>query len=150
MKRFMKKISFVLSVLIVAAIGLNAQGTTILKVKIQTANIRTDPDIASPIIMQVTLGTQLESRQKIGDWYEVVVIDDTGTTKTGFITASVVDVVSAGGAKPAEQMVPPCGSERPPPCGIEPTPSFARGSEPMAFDHNLRPKRVFLAQRRDL
>jgi hypothetical protein len=97
----MRKISIFLAVFIIAAVGLHAQETTILKVKVQVANVRAEPDMNSAIVKQVNLGTQLESRQKIGDWFEIMVTDDKGTAISGYIHSSIVDVVSTGGAKPA-------------------------------------------------
>ena len=97
----MRKISMFLAVFIIAAVGLHAQETTMLKVKVQVANVRAEPDMNSAIVKQVKFGTQLESRQKIGDWFEIMVTDDTGTAISGYINSSAVDVVSTGGAKPA-------------------------------------------------
>jgi len=97
----MRKISMFLAVFIIAAVGLHAQETTMLKVKVQVANVRAEPDMNSAIVKQVKFGTQLESRQKIGDWFEIIVTDDTGTAISGYINSSAVDVVSTGGAKPA-------------------------------------------------
>jgi len=72
-----------------------------LKVKVQVANVRAEPDINSAVVKQVNLGAQLESRQKIGDWYEIMVTDDKGTAMSGYINSSAVDIVSAGAAQPA-------------------------------------------------
>jgi outer membrane protein W len=97
----MRKIIVFLAVSIIAAVGLDAQERTLLKVKVQVASIRADPDTNSAVVKQVDLGTQLESRQKIGDWFEIMITDDKGTAVSGYINSSVVDVVSIGGAKPA-------------------------------------------------
>jgi outer membrane protein W len=86
---------------IIAAAGLRAQETKMLKVKVQAANVRAEPDMTSAIVKQVNLGTMLESRQKIGDWFEIMVTDESGATISGYINSSVVDVVNAVAAKPA-------------------------------------------------
>jgi hypothetical protein len=96
-----KKIHVFLAVFIVAAVGLHAQEIKMLKVKVQVANVRAEPDMNSAVVKTVNLGTQLEPRQKIGDWFEITVTDDKGTAISGYIHNSVVDVVSIGGAKPA-------------------------------------------------
>ncbi len=99
----MKRIAVLcLAVLVLAAVGLMAQEMTILKVKVQAANVRSEPDMNASIVKQVKIGTMLESRQKIGDWYEVTVTDDKGVAMSGFINASVVDVVGPGGVKPTQ------------------------------------------------
>jgi hypothetical protein len=99
----MKRITILyLAVLVFAVVGLMAQETTILKVKVQAANVRSEPDMNASIVKQVKIGTMLESRQKIGDWYEVQVTDDKGVAMSGFINASVVDVVGPGGVKPTQ------------------------------------------------
>ncbi|MCX6564090.1 MAG: SH3 domain-containing protein [Candidatus Aminicenantes bacterium] len=97
----MKKISMFLAMSIIAAIGLHAQETTMLKVKIQAANVRAEPDLNSAIVKQVKLGTLLESRKKIGVWFEIMITDDKGMPISGYINSGVVDVVSTVGTKPA-------------------------------------------------
>ena len=103
----MKKIIVFLAVSIIAAVGLRAQETKMLKVKVQAAIVRAEPDMNSSVVKQLNLGVVLESRQKIGDWFEIVVTDDRGATISGYISSSVVDVVSPVAAKPAPQPSPP-------------------------------------------
>jgi hypothetical protein len=67
------------------------------------ANVRSEPDLNASVIAQLKAGTLLESRQRIGDWYEISVQDAKGIGQTGYINASVVDVV--GGAAPAQPPV---------------------------------------------
>lgn len=97
----MRKIIVFLALSIIAAVGLHAQEMKMLKVKVQAANVRDEPNMNSTVVKQVKLGTLLESRQKIGDWFEIMVTDDKGTAISGYINSSVVDVVSTSGAKPA-------------------------------------------------
>jgi hypothetical protein len=101
----MKRIpALCLVVLVLAVVGLQAQQTMILKVKVQAANIRSEPDMVASVVKQVKIGTMLEARQKIGEWYEVSITDDKGVAISGYINAGVVDVVGAGGgAKPTQQ-----------------------------------------------
>ncbi len=100
----MKRLPVGLLVLLcVVAVGLVAQETTVLKVKVQSANVRSEPDMNAAVVKQVRLGTLLESRQKIGEWFEVTITDERGNTMSGFVNSSVVDVVSGGAAKPAVQ-----------------------------------------------
>lgn len=95
----MKRFSITLFVLLfVMAAGLAAQDVTIIKVKVQAANVRSQPDMNGPVIRQVKLGMLLESRQRAGEWYEVTLTDERGGDVKGFINAMVVDVVSGGGA----------------------------------------------------
>ena len=93
----MKKIAIAVLVLAVISLaGYAGQNATVLKVKVQTANIRAQADTAGAVIKQVSLGTLLESRAKVGDWYEVTITTDAGGQVVGFISATVVDVVSGG------------------------------------------------------
>jgi hypothetical protein len=63
----MKRITVALAlVLAIGGLALSAE-TTVLKVKVQTANIRTQPDINAAVIKQVKMGTLLESSQTAGD-----------------------------------------------------------------------------------
>lgn len=95
----MKKIA--IAALVVLAMSLAAyavQTPTVLKVKVQTANVRAEADTAGAVIKQVKLGTLLESRAKVGDWFEITITTDAGNQAVGFISATVVDVVSGGQA----------------------------------------------------
>ena len=47
-------------------VGLVAQDLTVLKVKVQSANVRSEPDMNAAVVKQVKLGTLLESRQNVG------------------------------------------------------------------------------------
>jgi len=95
----MKRIAFVLIlVLAIGGLALSTE-TTVLKVKVQTANIRTQPDINAAVVKQVKMGMLLESEQMVGDWYEVSVTNDLGVTLSAYIHANVVDVVSGGAAE---------------------------------------------------
>jgi len=75
------------------AVGLIAGPQVVLKVKVQTANVRLEPDMLSGAIAQVTLGTLLESSGKVGDFYQISITDKDGKTVDGFIHASVVEVL---------------------------------------------------------
>jgi len=75
------------------AVGLIAGPSVILKVKVQTANVRSEPDMLSGAIAQVKLGTLLESSNKVGDFYEISITDKDGRTVYGFIHANVVEVL---------------------------------------------------------
>jgi len=68
--------------------------TTIIKVKVQVANVREEPDISSSVVKQVTVGTLLEAHSKIQNWYEIVITDDAGNKISAYINAIVVDVIS--------------------------------------------------------
>jgi opacity protein-like surface antigen len=115
----MRKISAFLAVVIIAAVGLQAQETKTLRVKVQVANVRAEPDMNSAVVKQVNLGTLLESRQKIGDWFGIMVTDDKGTAMFGYINSSAVDVISIGGTKPAAQTGPPPVAQTGPPPAAE-------------------------------
>jgi outer membrane protein len=75
------------------AVGLIAGPSVILKVKVQTANVRSEPDMSSESVAQVKFGTLLESSNKVGDFYEISITDKDGRTVYGFIHASVVEVL---------------------------------------------------------
>ena len=77
------------------AVALIAGPQMVLKVKVQTANVRLEPDMLSESIAQVTLGILLESSGKVGDFYQISITDKDGKTIDGFIHASVVEVLGA-------------------------------------------------------
>jgi hypothetical protein len=90
----MKK-NIVLALLCFLALGgaLLARENTIIKVKVQTANVRSGPDAAAPIVARVAAGTLLEVAGREGVWYEVNVSDPSGREVSGYIRDSVVEVV---------------------------------------------------------
>jgi hypothetical protein len=90
----MKK-NIILLLLFVLALGggLLAKENLILKVKVQTANVRSGPDAAATVIARVSAGTLLEVSDKEGAWYEVTVNDESGKAVTGYIHNSVVEVI---------------------------------------------------------
>jgi hypothetical protein len=75
--------------------ALLAEENTIIKVKVQTANVRSEPDASAPIVARVAAGTLLEVASKAGNWYEVNVNDQSGKEVTGYIRDTVVEVVGA-------------------------------------------------------
>ncbi|MBU4269094.1 MAG: outer membrane beta-barrel protein [Acidobacteria bacterium] len=88
-----RNIIMVLLFILVLGGALLAKENTILKVKVQTANVRSEPDASAPIIAQVTAGTLLEVAGKEGAWYEVTVNDKSGKAVTGYIHTTVVEVI---------------------------------------------------------
>ncbi len=83
-----------------------AAAPTVIKVKVQSANVRQEPNLQATIIARATQGTLFEVNSKIGEWYEVTVDDDSGKATSGYLHSSVVEVVTGSGAgetaKPAK------------------------------------------------
>jgi hypothetical protein len=75
--------------------------TTILKVKVQTANVRSEPDLNAAVVKTLQFGTILEASMKIGEWYEIIVDDGSGNKISAFINSNVVNVIG-GEAKPVQ------------------------------------------------
>jgi len=125
----MKRISLFVAGIIVAVIGLHAQAAIMVKVKVQVANIRVEPDMNSAIVKRVDLGTQLGARQKVGDWFELILTDERGATISAYIHSSVVDVVGAGEAKPEEQPRPQTKQQPVLQPAAQPTPPPAPAAE---------------------
>lgn len=100
----MKK-NIVWSLLLVLLVGggLLAKETMIVKVKVQAANVRSEPDAASQIIARVTTGTELEVVSKSGAWYEVTVNDPAAKAVNGYIHNSVVEVMGDNEAREEEK-----------------------------------------------
>jgi opacity protein-like surface antigen len=126
----MKRIALVLVLaLVLGGLALSAQ-TFVLKVKVQSANVRTEPDTNSAVVKQVKLGTLLEAKQKAGDWFEITVTNDLGVNLTAYIHSNVVDVVSGGGEVGRE--------EAPPVRAAEPVRQPARVEAPV-YDQSYAP-----------
>lgn len=103
MKKFL---GLCLVLCVLPATLVQASQTYILKVKVQTANVRAEADMNASIIKTFPAGTLLESKNKIGDWYEIIIDDGKGNKISAYISAGVVDLVS-GETKPAKQKVRP-------------------------------------------
>ena len=80
--------------------------TYILKVKVQTANIRSEPDMNAAVVKTLQFGTILESSTKIGEWYEIIVDDESGNKISAYINVNVVNVIG-GEAKPVQVIEQP-------------------------------------------
>jgi hypothetical protein len=74
------------------AVGLTAGPSVVLKVKVQAANVHSEPVMSSGVIAQVKIGTMHESSNKVGDFYEISITDKEGKTVYGFLHSSVVEV----------------------------------------------------------
>jgi len=71
-----------------------------LRVTEEVANIRQNPDIRSPIIVQVVQNTLLYGLKREGEWYLVTWADEAGTWRKGYIHESLVTMVEGGPAVP--------------------------------------------------
>lgn len=88
------KRNIILLLLIVLLLGgtlLAAENAT-LKVKVATANVRSEPDASAAIIAKVTMDTILQVFSIEGAWYAVSVKDESGKEVTGYIHKTVVEV----------------------------------------------------------
>jgi hypothetical protein len=127
----MKRIALVVLCLAVLAAAVPAAQTTIvLKVKVQTANIRAEADASGAVLKQVALGTLLEARQKIGDWYEISMTNETGARITAYVSVTVVDVLSAAGQTPPPVAAPTAAPVSAPQPSYAPAPQPSYGSAP--------------------
>jgi hypothetical protein len=88
-----------------------ASPETIVRVKVQSANLREAADIKSPVIMIVKSGTVFEVVDKSGRWYKVM-LPQTGTRSSGYIHESVVEEV-APAAEPETAPPPAVENEMP-------------------------------------
>jgi len=102
-----------------------AEQTYVLKVKVQAANVRTEPELNAPVIKTVAFGTLLESDGKKGDWYRIYIDDGKGNQVASYINARVVEVVSGEEAEPEQPAQPQVEAEPEP----EPAPAYERPVE---------------------
>jgi len=89
----MKKTMSLSAILCCLAVSLLAASPIALKVKVQSANVRSKPDMKSTIIAQLKMGTLLTSSSKIGEFYEIGIPDKEGQTVSGFVHGSVVEII---------------------------------------------------------
>jgi uncharacterized protein YgiM (DUF1202 family) len=79
-----------------------AKEIMVVKVKVQMANVRSEPDAAAALVGRVPAGTLLGVTSHAGSWYEVNMNDQSGKAVTGFIRDTVVSVVGAEGEEKEE------------------------------------------------
>jgi opacity protein-like surface antigen len=118
-----RNIIFVLFILLALGGFLLAKENTVLKVKVQSANVRAEADAAAPVIAKVSAGTLLEAAGRDGAWYEVTVNNASGKEVSGYIHNSVVEVLTSD--EEAEEAPRP-EARRPAPRNRAPK-EFARG-----------------------
>lgn len=103
----MKKLIWIYAlVLLFVMTGWTAEKSFVLKVKVQLANVRSEPDASASVIAQVKLGTLLESMGKVDSFYEITITDKNGQTVSGYIHVSVVDVMGGGEEEAVEEPRP--------------------------------------------
>lgn len=95
----MKKIVFIGFMLTVLILIVNpsivSASETKVRVAVDAADIRLNPDMTGTVITTVPLGAVLEVKDKKGDWFEVnLPPDDRGFVRQGFIHASLVEVLA--------------------------------------------------------
>lgn len=75
---------------------LAAQSTAFkIRVSEEFANIRSRPDIRSPILIQVPQNTILNAVKKEGEWFLVTWKDEDGTDRAGYVHESLVVVIES-------------------------------------------------------
>lgn len=99
----MKKVLFVLAALFVLCALVSASEVIILKVNVQLANVRSEPNLTAPVLTQLKTGTMIEASGKKGDFYEIAVADESGKISVGYIHANTVEIVEAEGEMTAAQ-----------------------------------------------
>lgn len=107
--RFLKKLFLSLGLVFLLSTLVAAGQSSIFKLKVivQAANIRSKPDITSAILKTVPAGTLFESPGKEGRWYKVSLPPDAkGTTVTGYLYDSLVEIIEEIKAEPAKVEAP--------------------------------------------
>lgn len=89
-----KNILFILLVVLAFSGALLAKGETILKVRVKSANVRSEPHLTAPVVAKVAAGTLLEAFDQEGAWYKVTVKNQAGNDVGGYINKNVVDVIN--------------------------------------------------------
>ena len=107
----MKKTFCLFITLLFLSVSAGLAQTYVLKVKVQAANVRSEPDRNASVVKTLQLGTILESQNKLGEWFEIIVDDGKGAKLSAYINTSVVDIVTTGAAQPVQ---PPVQQVQPP------------------------------------
>ncbi len=120
----MKKTLCLFITLLFLSVSAGLAQTYVLKVKVQAANVRSEPDRNAAVVKTLQLGTILESQNKLGEWFEIIVDDGRGNKVSAYINTSVVDIVSTGAAQPVQPPVQPPvqAPQQPAPAPVYPQP----------------------------
>jgi hypothetical protein len=86
-----RNFAWILLMALVMGGWLLAEEGMMVKVKVPSANVRSKPDAAAPVIAKVAAGTVLKAYGKEGVWYEVGVFDPSGKETSGYIHETVVE-----------------------------------------------------------
>jgi hypothetical protein len=102
----MRSTVFVLIFVLLFSCVLDAgEQATTLRVIVQKANIREEPDTSAQIIAQVTLGSLLEAQTKAGEWFEITLTSSSGEKITGYIHGNLVETFSPETPQPEKPKV---------------------------------------------
>lgn len=96
-KKFTGKliISLVIVFILILPTISQAQQKQRIRVTVQNANVRLQPNIESEVILSPPVGSTFEVEQKIGDWYEIKFSSEIGVLITGYIKSQFVEVIEA-------------------------------------------------------
>jgi hypothetical protein len=95
---------FIFILLFSCVLDAGEQATT-LRVIVQKANIREEPDTSAQIIAQVNLGSLLEAQTKAGEWYEITLTSSSGEKIIGYIHSNLVETFSPETPQPEKPRV---------------------------------------------
>jgi len=102
----MKKTPFlVCAIVLLLAVAVIADAA-VVKIKVQTANVRQKPDATSAVLSRVSMGAIFESSKKVGNFYEISVTDNSGNLVTGYISTDVCEEVGAAPTAPVAPVAP--------------------------------------------
>jgi len=96
-------LTFIILMLLLLQPGIFATENKTVRVIVENASIRLQPDLQSEIIKSPPLGSIFTVEKRIGDWYEIKVKTDLGMVVPGFIHAMYVEPIEPETALP----VPP-------------------------------------------
>lgn len=99
----MRTLKWLLVIMVMAVLVLPAQANLKIKIKVQKANVRSTPDVSSPIVRQVPAGMVFDVIEKRGVWYKVQLpADGVNPARKGFIHSSVVTELGEKISAPAK------------------------------------------------
>jgi len=101
----MKKTTILVCTIVLLLAAAVVAEAAVIRVKVQTANVRQKADINSPIVSRVSMGATFEATKKVENFYEISIKDNAGNFVTAYISADVVEEVGTG-AQPVQPTVP--------------------------------------------
>ena len=126
----MRKLSVMAAIFFLPLLAGSVAGAQTSRARIADAPIRAEPNLASAIIATVKEGGPIEVVDLQGDWYRVLVPNEHGQPRVGYLLAHLVEIVNEDGSPSSIPAPPPTPTPPPTTQGPRIPPTAAQMAKP--------------------